>query len=688
MEMDSLMNKVLHPNILCDLCDLPVRGIRYKCATCDDYDLCEKCEKSGTHAEHPMLRLATPSTPKLFELFYPGRRHNHHHHQNRENRRMNRHGPPPFSKDHFFNKMRERTDRLQQLHSAFAAPQVLTTKGWCTTTKSTLLSPTLMHLCLSLRFLWVNNPIAAVDVRTLLKMEYLELNTAHMVEICLETIATTSSTRNGVLEGDWLSGPASLLNFGIECEATVEDAAGKVHGKVPFKTNEQSQNKEAPNSQNQTGEQEPKTTKRKIEINEKVADESKYPKKGETSKQTKSTTQTQVPAQETGGDQSPVDAFAAAIHTASNGHQQIGQQYALNVLDNVKKNTENLANSIPPLIADLSEKCKIEQPQQNLYPSLNFSTSTSQQQPDAPSSSSSSTTSKPVDPIALMFDLMAQKVGAPKVPEEPQAVNTEPQLMAMADEHPFTSVDFEMNDMEQEQLVEIDSDVEVLPESRHNNTEYTTPAEETDDIPHQSASEAGAAESYQMDSDEEWMLVSKSSYKHLCDFYEKQRKAKESDDNEESEQNEVPIEPVQQQVQNVTLASSFTHPFVAEQQVIHLPKQMEMPSSLLQASQTAAASIALPLNVAPGQPEKKDLEEVNKCYAGMPYYNPIKPHNKHCYMKHQNPVIQSAVDQLEAMGYDNCNGWLTRLAERNNGDIERVLDQAVEDPLYLARLAE
>jgi hypothetical protein len=50
--------------------------------------------------------------------------------------------------------------------------------------------------------------------------------------------------------------------------------------------------------------------------------------------------------------------------------------------------------------------------------------------------------------------------------------------------------------------------------------------------------------------------------------------------------------------------------------------------------------------------------------------------------------VQNAVDQLEAMGYDNCNGWLTRLAERNNGNIEQIIDQANEDPLYLARLAQ
>lgn len=57
-------NNTTHFDVMCDGCNSPVVGFRYKCVSCDDYDLCSKCEAAGLHPEHCMVRVPTPVMPR------------------------------------------------------------------------------------------------------------------------------------------------------------------------------------------------------------------------------------------------------------------------------------------------------------------------------------------------------------------------------------------------------------------------------------------------------------------------------------------------------------------------------------------------------------------------------------------------------------------------------------------------
>jgi uncharacterized CHY-type Zn-finger protein len=48
---------VEHTSVECDGCGIaPIRGIRYKCAVCQDFDYCAHCEENLGH-EHPFLKI-------------------------------------------------------------------------------------------------------------------------------------------------------------------------------------------------------------------------------------------------------------------------------------------------------------------------------------------------------------------------------------------------------------------------------------------------------------------------------------------------------------------------------------------------------------------------------------------------------------------------------------------------------
>lgn len=97
---------VPHPGVVCDGCEQPICGIRYKCFVCPDYDLCSKCDASGVHREHEMMRICSPrpgfNGSMNFSFFPPppfgGPHHGHphgHHHHGPPHHGHPHHGPPP-----------------------------------------------------------------------------------------------------------------------------------------------------------------------------------------------------------------------------------------------------------------------------------------------------------------------------------------------------------------------------------------------------------------------------------------------------------------------------------------------------------------------------------------------------------------------------------------------------------------
>ena len=60
--------EIIHKGIKCNICDCEsIRGIRYLCGICHNFNLCQKCEKmNGERHSHPLLKIRSPQYAPLF----------------------------------------------------------------------------------------------------------------------------------------------------------------------------------------------------------------------------------------------------------------------------------------------------------------------------------------------------------------------------------------------------------------------------------------------------------------------------------------------------------------------------------------------------------------------------------------------------------------------------------------------
>lgn len=69
MKQQNNFDHIIHLNVICDACDQMIRGRRYKCLICPDFDLCQSCEQKNEHFEHAMMRLVKPDTLVFLNSF-------------------------------------------------------------------------------------------------------------------------------------------------------------------------------------------------------------------------------------------------------------------------------------------------------------------------------------------------------------------------------------------------------------------------------------------------------------------------------------------------------------------------------------------------------------------------------------------------------------------------------------------
>lgn len=79
-ENEAIADTIIHRSVTCNHCGMsPLRGFRFKCANCVDFDVCSACEALDIHFKtHTFIKIRIPIPPQanprslIFPAFYPG----------------------------------------------------------------------------------------------------------------------------------------------------------------------------------------------------------------------------------------------------------------------------------------------------------------------------------------------------------------------------------------------------------------------------------------------------------------------------------------------------------------------------------------------------------------------------------------------------------------------------------------
>ena len=64
----------IHRNVICDVCNAEIVGVRHKCLDCPDYDMCDKCISTPAlrethHAQHQFFAIEKPGEVIVHTVF-------------------------------------------------------------------------------------------------------------------------------------------------------------------------------------------------------------------------------------------------------------------------------------------------------------------------------------------------------------------------------------------------------------------------------------------------------------------------------------------------------------------------------------------------------------------------------------------------------------------------------------------